>query len=76
MPIYRYKCKSCGKEFDFLHKSMSASEEVKCEACGSKEVERLLTTFSVGGDSSSGSSDLGFGGSCPSCCPGGSCGLM
>lgn len=75
MPIYRYRCKKCGKEFDFLHKSMSASEEVRCEACGEKDVERILAPFSVGADTTSSGSG-GSGGSCPTCCPGGSCSLM
>ncbi len=70
MPIYTYKCKKCGLKFDFLHKSCEALEEVRCEACGSKEVERLLTSFSVGSDR-----DSFGGGSCPTCCPGGSCSL-
>ncbi len=75
MPIYRYRCKKCGKEFDFLHKSMAASEEVRCEACGEKDVERVLAPFSVGADTTSSGSG-GAGGSCPTCCPGGSCSLM
>ncbi len=73
MPIYRYRCKKCNKEFEFLHKSVSAKEEVVCPQCGSKDVERLLSTFSVGNTSLDGGTS--FGGSCPTCCPGGTCGL-
>ena len=72
MPIYTYKCKKCGEVFEFLHKSLSANEKVVCEKCGAKDVEKMLSSFSVG---SGGSSSLGSAPSCPTCCPGGSCSL-
>ncbi len=68
MPIYRYKCKDCSEEFEVLHKSISATEEVVCPKCSSKNVEKLLSAFSVSGGGSSGSSCST--GSCPTgTCP-------
>ncbi len=47
MPIYEYKCKVCGKEFEVL--VLSDKEPVHCPACGSKEVERMISAFSTMG---------------------------
>jgi putative FmdB family regulatory protein len=33
MPIYEYKCDTCGKEFEVLQKSFDV-DEAPCEACG------------------------------------------
>ena len=55
MPLYSYKCKDCEEEFDYLVFGKSDEEELKCPKCGSKDLERLLSTFGMGG-SSSGSS--------------------
>jgi len=45
MPIYRFKCKRCGAEFRELVPRGGAL--VKCVACGSSEVVRLLPRFGV-----------------------------
>lgn len=45
MPIYEYKCKKCGCEFEALVKN--SSEQVKCEKCGKSETERKLSVFSA-----------------------------
>ncbi len=58
MPIYEFKCNSCGKEFEAL--VMSQDEEVRCPECGSEKVERLLSVFSSSG--SQASSSCGTGG--------------
>jgi len=47
MPIYRYKCKSCNEEFTALT-SIDKENEVRCERCGSSEVEKLLPRSFVG----------------------------
>ena len=61
MPIFEYKCKKCGHAMKFLEKS---SDKVKhiCEKCGSYEVQKLLSGFSVGMGKQSSSS-----------CPTGTC---
>lgn len=46
MPIYEYKCIKCSNIFSALQ-SMSASEkDTICPACGSREVRKMLSTFS------------------------------
>ncbi len=58
MPVYSYKCKDCGKEFDILVGVGEGNEELKCEKCGSKDIERLLSIFGTGGSSSDSSSSV------------------
>jgi putative FmdB family regulatory protein len=65
MPIYEYKCESCGHVTEFIEAS-GADAEHACEECGSTRTEKVLSTFSTG----SNSSDDGT-----SCCPTGTCSL-
>jgi putative FmdB family regulatory protein len=47
MPIYEYRCKQCGAEFEEL--TLSRDEgSVTCRSCSSRRVTRLLSTFAVG----------------------------
>ena len=43
MPIYEYKCRKCGNGSEFLVHSSAALDDLKCPACGSKELDRLLS---------------------------------
>lgn len=49
MPVYEYKCKKCGREFEYQQR-MSDPDKTTCEAC-SGELERLIsrTAFSLKG---------------------------
>jgi len=67
MPVYTYICKDCGEKFDLLIGVSSEKVELKCKKCGSKDIEKALTTFSV---RNSGSSSGSSGPSCPTgTCP-------
>ena len=50
MPIYEYKCKACGREFEYQQR-MSDPDKTDCEACGKPELERLIsrTAFQLKG---------------------------
>ena len=41
MPLYDYKCRICGKEFEFL---VLKTTVAACPACGSRKLEQLLVT--------------------------------
>lgn len=41
MPIYDYRCRSCGKRFAAFFRSFSEVGPVACQHCGSSEVGRL-----------------------------------
>jgi putative FmdB family regulatory protein len=43
MPIYEYKCESCGLTFEKLVFT-SDKEDIKCPDCGDIRVERLLSS--------------------------------
>lgn len=77
MPIHEYKCKDCGREYEYLHVS-SADDTPECPDCQSTSAERLFSTFSVGtlksfggGQTCCGASDPSEHGACAgpgSCC--------
>ena len=50
MPVYEYKCKACGREFEYQQR-MSDPDKTDCEACGKPELERLIsrTAFQLKG---------------------------
>ena len=62
MPIYEYKCPSCGHKFEVLT-SISKRDEVKCEKCGA-EVARVYQGKCAFGASAGGGS---CGGNCAGC---------
>ena len=48
MPIYEYACKSCAHRFEAL---VLRGEAPACDACGSLELERLMSLPSVSSES-------------------------
>ena len=48
MPLYDYVCRACGQGFEEL---VRAGEQPPCVACGSGDVERLLSTPTVHSES-------------------------
>ena len=66
MPMYEFKCRKCGDNFEELA-TMAEVEagEVVCPECGSKQVDRQMSTFASGGDKSTdgggGCGPSGFG---------------
>jgi len=64
MPIYEYQCKKCGHVSSFLEKASSKGAHA-CAKCGSKDTQKVFSTFAA---KSGGSSAAG--GSCPTgTCP-------
>ena len=49
MPIYEYRCRSCGREFEALVRS---GEQASCPGCRSADLERLISMFAVESDGS------------------------
>ncbi len=47
MPLYEYRCKKCGHVTEVLEKP-DASGRHTCEKCGSRRMEKLMSTFGVG----------------------------
>ena len=47
MPIFEYRCRECGAKFEKIQAASATA--VTCTQCDSPKVERLLSTFAVGG---------------------------
>jgi putative FmdB family regulatory protein len=62
MPIFEYRCKSCGKVFEQL-RSSSDNSIVYCEGCGSDNVVKLFSAFASSGTGSGSSGGGSCGGS-------------
>ena len=64
MPLYDYRCESCGKEFEVLRRRGDDSTEA-CPDCG-REARKQLSAFAVGGGADSTSSVTTGGSNCNS----------
>lgn len=66
MPIYEYRCRDCGKNFEYL---VIGNDTPECSGCGSKNVDRLMSAcgfFSKGSTGETVSSSAGASG-CSGC---------
>jgi putative FmdB family regulatory protein len=43
MPIYEYKCKSCGEEFDALRRLRDDDRDVECPKCHERNAQRKIS---------------------------------
>ena len=50
MPLYDFRCRACGHEFEALVRGAVPPE---CRRCGSRDLERLPSSFGVSSDSTS-----------------------
>ncbi len=55
MPLYEYRCAECGQKFEELV-SFDKSNDMECPNCGSKNTQKLVSTFATMGSSSGGAS--------------------
>lgn len=76
MPIYTYKCNDCAAVFDFL--MIKQSEKPRCEKCGSRNLEKQLSSLGaviMGGSNPKGTTCCGRTERCdtPPCSEDGTC---
>ncbi len=56
MPIYVYKCRKCGEEFEQFRSISASDDEVACPKCGTKKPQRMIcSVFSKSAGESAGS---------------------
>jgi putative FmdB family regulatory protein len=53
MPIFEYRCSECGAKFEELVFGRG-QHSTACKSCGSREVNRLFSTFAAQSSSSNG----------------------
>ena len=46
MPIFEYRCKTCGHVTAFLEK-WDSEQAHACEKCGSQDTEKIFSSFAV-----------------------------
>lgn len=47
MPIYEYKCESCGAKFEKLVRRSAESESLACPSCGKTHLDQQYSTFAA-----------------------------
>jgi putative FmdB family regulatory protein len=52
MPIYEYRCESCGDKFEKLVRRATDVMETGCPSCGDKHLEQQYSTFAARGGAS------------------------
>lgn len=68
MPIYEYRCRKCGHEFDLLVRSAADERKAACPGCQGHQVEKRLSTFAarVAGNAGCGAGPASD--ACQQCC--------
>ena len=78
MPIYEYRCDSCGKVVEILQRSHTHKRPPVCPDCGSTEMQRMISSpgsIVMGGSSLPGTACCGREERCssPPCSDDGAC---
>lgn len=47
MPIREFRCGQCGANFEKIERASQAAEQVVCPCCGSRDLEKKLSSFST-----------------------------
>ena len=69
MPIYEYRCRGCGHDFEkYVH---GPTTKVVCPTCQSGDITRKLSVFGLKSDGGVMTAPMTGGGGC---CGGGGCG--
>lgn len=79
MPLYEYRCRDCGNQFEILQRLGEGADGLSCSTCGASGLDKQYSTFATGGG---GAADFAAGAGCDTgdcgagagaCCGGGSC---
>ena len=74
MPLYEYRCRTCGTGFEVLQRMGDGSEAIRCPECDAAPVERRFSTFAAGVGGKAGTSSEPVSCGSGSCCGGASFG--
>ncbi|MGH7205535.1 MAG: FmdB family zinc ribbon protein [Nitrospiraceae bacterium] len=45
MPLYEYRCESCGEQFEVVQPVSARAEDTACPHCRAQKATRLMSTF-------------------------------
>ena len=45
MPIYEFRCNSCGRKTSVFTQSVSSALDPKCSSCGGRDLTRCISSF-------------------------------
>ena len=62
MPMYEYRCGSCGTVYEKIRKAQDADRDLVCPDCESGDVRRLISSFAMSGPTCSPAAGGGGGG--------------
>jgi putative FmdB family regulatory protein len=65
MPLYEYRCGSCGACFEKI--VFGSNTKAVCDKCGSDKTEKLLSQFGLGKSSTVSESGSSSGAGCSGC---------
>jgi putative FmdB family regulatory protein len=66
MPIYEFKCDSCGNQFEKLVRRAGETDGLSCPSCGEQHLSQQYSTFAAHANGSPGRGEM-------PACPGGMC---
>jgi putative FmdB family regulatory protein len=77
MPLYEYRCRDCGNQFEILQRLGEGAAGLTCTGCGAAALDKQFSTFAT----TAGGGDAGMAAGCeaPDCgagagaCCGGGC---
>jgi putative FmdB family regulatory protein len=59
MPLYEYKCDTCGARFTKLQPMSAPREGYECPSCGQTTTRRVMSSFATSGTENTGASACG-----------------
>ncbi|MBN2119495.1 MAG: zinc ribbon domain-containing protein [Candidatus Omnitrophica bacterium] len=64
MPLYAYRCNKCLSFCEFLVGVSRVKEDLKCPGCGSKNLNKVFSSFDISGTEKGSSCSSCSGGDC------------
>lgn len=64
MPLFEYRCRTCGHQFEFLTRD---AQTPSCPSCAGADLQKQLSAFAVGGSGAVKRSDAAAPGPCGMC---------
>jgi putative FmdB family regulatory protein len=61
MPIYEYRCQTCGEVFEAIRPMRESGAAPPCPACDAEGAEKLPSVFAAAGSSTGGGCGSGGG---------------